>query len=224
MSLGGRRGPLGTNPDGRFSTPLPDDLFYVEPFRRRVRGFVGDRAVVDSERVVLVHRAGAYTTYSFPSDDVDVEGATPDPDVEGYVRVPRGAIERWYEEEEQVVGPRNPYHRVDIVRTSRQLRVAVGDTTLVDTNETHALYETSLDPVLYVDPDHVRMDLLVRSETTTYCPYKGTATHWSTADVQDVAWSYEDPLPESLPIKGMLAFYTTRATVEHKLPSADRPG
>jgi uncharacterized protein (DUF427 family) len=69
----------------------------------------------------------------------------------------------------------------------------------------------------------VRMDLLEPSSTTTYCPYKGTASHWSAAvdglTVADVAWSYEDPLPESLPIRGMLSFYPARATVVADLPA-----
>ena len=107
--------------------------------------------------------------------------------------------------------PRNPYHRVDCVPTKRRLTVRIGDTTLVDTDDTMGVYETSLAPRLYVAPAAVRTELLVPSATLTYCPYKGTASHWSaTIDgelVEDVAWSYEDPLPECLPIKGMLAFY-----------------
>ena len=61
------------------------------------------------------------------------------------------------------------------------------------------------------------MDLLVVSPTRTYCPYKGTASHW-TAEVDgkvvpDVAWSYDDPLPESAAIAGLLSFYSERTTM-----------
>ena len=68
-----------------------------------------------------------------------------------------------------------------------------------------AVYETSLEPRLYVEPRFVRMDLLTVSATHTYCPYKGTATYW-TARVggevlEDIAWSYEDPLPEFAPLR-----------------------
>ena len=68
----------------------------------------------------------------------------------------------------------------------------------------------------------MRTDLLRRTETTTYCNYKGEATYWSAVIgdtvVEDVAWSYEDPLPESLPIKGYLSFDSKRADVVAELP------
>jgi uncharacterized protein (DUF427 family) len=93
---------------------------------------------------------------------------------------------------------------------------------LVDTEDTVILFESALDPRLYVDPAHVRTDLLRRSETSSYCNYKGFATYWSFASgdrvVDDVAWSYPDPPPESLPIKGFLSFDDTRADVVAGLP------
>jgi len=235
VSLTTGRGPLGRNPAGQFSRPLPDGVVYVEPFRRRVRGLVGERCVVDSERVVLVHRPGLPPTYAFPAADVDgldgpegLAGVEPEPEAPGHVRVPWDAVETWYEEDERVHGhPRNPYHRVDSVRTSRRLRVEVAGAVLVDTTDTVGVYETALEPRLYVRPDAVRRDLLIASSTTTYCPYKGTAWYWSAVVgdvvVDDVAWSYEDPLPESLPLARLLSFDETRATVVHDLPAAPAP-
>ena len=71
-------------------------------------------------------------------------------------------------------------------------------------------------------PSAVAPGLLVPSPTTSYCPYKGTASWWTArvgaTVVEDVAWSYEDPLPESLPIAGMLSFDEQRATVVTDLP------
>jgi uncharacterized protein (DUF427 family) len=67
------------------------------------------------------------------------------------------------------------------------------------------------------------MDALEKSATQTYCPYKGTATYWSyrvgTDTVADVAWSYEDPLPESVPIRGLLSFDRKRVTQRDDLPA-----
>jgi uncharacterized protein (DUF427 family) len=225
VSLTTGRGPLGPNPAGQFSRPLPDHVVYVEPFRRRVRGVVGGRTAVDSERVVLVHRPGRPPTYAFPSADVhDAPGAEPEPEVPGYVRLPWPAVEAWDEENERVLGhPRNPYHRVDCVRTSRRLRVEVAGTVLVDTADTIGVYETALEPRLYVRPASVRRDLLIASSTTTYCPYKGQAWYWSAVVddvvVEDVAWSYDDPLPESLPLRRLLCFDEARATVHADLPA-----
>jgi uncharacterized protein (DUF427 family) len=206
---------------------VPDDVVYVEPFHRRVRGYAGDTIVVDTERALLVHRAGQPPTYAFPAEDVTHPSARPEPEAKGYVHVPWDALDAWFEEEEPVHGhPRNPYHRIDCVQTRRVLRVEVAGTVLVDTDRTIGLYETALDPKLYVDRDAVRMDLLVPSPTTTYCPYKGTASWFSAvvgdATFDDVAWSYEDPLPESTAIRAMLSFDEQRATVVHDLPDDAR--
>lgn len=229
MSLTTGRGPLGPDPAGRFSVPVPDGVVYVEPFRRRVRAVDRGRAVVDSERALLVHRPGQPPTYAFPPADVHGAAAAPEPEAPGHVRVAFDAVDAWYEEDEQVFGhPRNPYHRVDCVPTSRRLVVEVGGVTLVDTASTLGVYETSLEPRLYVARRHVRTDLLVASPSTTYCAYKGTASYWTAVvdgvTVEDVAWSYDDPRPESLPLRGLLAFDGDLASVRQDLPPPAAPG
>jgi uncharacterized protein (DUF427 family) len=228
VSLTSGRGPLGPRPAGRFSPPVPPGTVYVEPFRRRVRGVRGGRDVVDCERALLVHRPGSPPAWAFPTADVRTAAAEPEPGAPGYVRVPWDALDAWYEEDEQVfMHPRNPYHRVDCVRTRRRLRVEVAGTALVDTDATLGVYETALEPRLYVGRGRVRMDLLVPSPTTTYCPYKGTASYWAAVvgdvTVADVAWSYEDPLPESLPLGTLLSFDEARATVSADLPPPASP-
>jgi uncharacterized protein (DUF427 family) len=119
--------------------------------------------------------------------------------------------------------PPNPYHRVDCRPTTRHLRVEVGGTTLVDTDDTTIVLETGHDPVLYVDPALVRTELLRPTATTSYCNYKGWATWWAAAVgdtvVEDVAWSYDDPPPESAPITAHLAFDARKATVVGDLPA-----
>jgi uncharacterized protein (DUF427 family) len=129
----------------------------------------------------------------------------------------------WFEEGRRLVHyPPNPYHRVDIRPTTRRLKVTVAGEVLVDTDDTLVLFETSLTTKLYVDPAHVRTDLLRRSDTWSWCNYKGDATWWTFDDgttvVEDVAWSYEDPLDESVRIRGHLSFEPERATVEAELP------
>ena len=149
----------------------------------------------------------------------------PEPAALGYVRVPWDAASAWFEEDERVFGghPRNPYHRVDCVRAKRRLRVEAPGVVLADTNDVIALYETSRAPQLYAPREAVRTDLLVRSPTVTYCPYKGSATHWSlqfgALQIADVAWSYDEPLPESRPIAGYLAFYADRVRVVQDVPT-----
>ena len=95
----------------------------------------------------------------------------------------------------------------------------------MDTDHTTIVFETSVEPRLYVDPTFVRTDLLRRTDTSSYCNYKGIATYWAAvvgdAVVEDVCWSYEDPLPETLPIKGHLSFDGARADVLAELPVAE---
>ena len=85
---------------------------------------------------------------------------------------------------------------------------------LVDTTDTMIVFETALEPRLYVAPSLVRTELLQRSETTSYCNYKGYATYWSAVlgddIVEDVAWSYEEPQPETRPSEGISASTPTR--------------
>jgi uncharacterized protein (DUF427 family) len=205
---------------------MPDHVAYIEPLRRRVRATKDGRTVIDSERVLLVHRPGRPPGYAFPAGDVDGVATEPEADTPGYVTVPWDAADAWFEEDEEVFGhPRNPYHRVDCLRSRRRLRVEAAGVTLVDTTETLAVYETALEPRLYVEPRLVRAGLLEPSATRTYCPYKGTASHWSARIgselLEDVAWSYEDPLPESAPLARLLSFYDTRVTVCTDLPAAD---
>jgi uncharacterized protein (DUF427 family) len=224
VSLVAGRGPLSVNPAGWFSSPLPEDLVYVEPHPRRVQAVRDGRIVIDTERAVLVHRRNRPLSYAFPADEIDRLPNEPEPEAPGYVVVPWEAIDTWLEEGRELVHyPPNPYHRVDCRPTRRRLRVDIAGTTLVDTDATVIVFETALRPRLYVDPSLVRTDLLRRSDTSTYCNYKGAATYWSAVIgdivVTDVAWSYPDPPPESLPIKGFLSFDATRADVAAQLPS-----
>ena len=223
MSLVAGHGPLSSDPAGRFSPPLPADVVFLEPHPRRVQAFRDGRLVIDTEGALMVHRRGRPLSYVFRPDQVGDLPTEPEPEAPGFVHVPWEAVDTWLEEGRELVHyPPNPYHRVDCRPTARRLRVSVAGTVLVDTEDTVILFETSLDPRLYVDPVHVRTDLLRRSDTLSYCNYKGFATYWS-ADVDghlvdDVAWSYADPPPESLPIKGFLSFDLARVDVVADLP------
>ncbi|GLE53362.1 DUF427 domain-containing protein [Mycobacterium montefiorense] len=219
MSLVAGRGPLGSDPAGRFSPPLPGDVVYIEPHPRRVQALRGGRPVIDTEQVLMVHRQGRPLSYLFRAGEVGDLPAEPEPEAPGFVHVPWDAVDTWLEEGRELVHyPPNPYHRVDCRPTTRRLRVSVAGTVLVDTDDTVIVFETSLEPRLYVDPAHVRIDLLRRSETSSYCNYKGFATYWSADSIDDVAWSYPEPPPESWPIKGFLSFDDTHADVVAELP------
>ncbi len=223
MTLAHGRGPLSAKPAGRFSSPLPDDLAYAEPHRRRVIAKRGGEVVLDTEDVFLVHRRGQPLAYAFPASLLSALEHEPEPLADGYARVPWDAVDEWFEEGRKLVSyPPNPYHRVDCRPTQRRLTVTLGGELLVDTDDTLVLFETGLAPKLYVAPHHVRTDLLELSDTVTYCNYKGYTRYWSyvngTTRVDDVAWTYDEPLPESQLIKGMFSFEPSLVTVDAELP------
>ena len=225
MSLVAGRGPFGSHRAGWFTPEVPDSVVYIEPHPRRIQGFRNGTAVIDTEAALMVHRDGHPLSYAFPAGSTADLPTTEVPEAPGYVAVPWDAVDHWLEEGRRLVHyPPNPYHRVDCRPTRRRLTATVGGVTLVDTDDTVILFETSLAPKLYVAAEHVRTDLLRRSTTTSYCNYKGDATHWSAlldgTLIEEVAWSYDNPLPESLPIKGFLSFDPTKVTLEAELPQA----
>ena len=126
MSLVAGRGPLGPDRVGWFSPPLHGALVYVEPHPRRVQAFRGGVAVIDTERALLVHRAGEPLGYAFPAGEIGGLPTTSEPAAPGYVRVPWDSVDVWVEEGRELVHyPPNPYHRVDCLPTRRRLRVTV---------------------------------------------------------------------------------------------------
>lgn len=227
MALTTPQGPLGTDPAGWFSTPLPAGVVYVEPHPRRIQAVRNGRTVIDTERAVMVHRPNRVHRYAFRVAEVGDLPHKPEPAAPGYVVVPWAAVDSWFEEGRRLVDyPPNPYHRVDCYRTRRRLRVEIGGMTLVDTDDTVIVFETTLDPRLYVRPALVHTNLLRRSATASYCNYKGASTYWSAVIgdfvAENVAWSYQDPPPECRPIVGHFAFDASKCTVVADLPRGGR--
>ncbi|BDX33090.1 hypothetical protein TUM20985_36370 [Mycobacterium antarcticum] len=223
MSLVAGRGPLSADPAGWFSAPLPAEVVFVEPHPRRIQAIRNGRTVLDTEHALLVHRRGHPLSYAFPAEEVAALPGHAVAEAPGYATVPWDAVDSWIEEGRPLVHyPPNPYHRVDCRPAKRRLRASVAGTVLVDTADTVVVFETSLAPRLYVDPGVVRTDLLRRSDSTSYCNYKGQATYWSMAVDgtvhDDIAWSYADTPPETLPIRGYLSYDETRADVIAELP------
>ncbi len=137
------------------------------------------------------------------------------PHVKGYIALYWHLMDAWYEEDEQVYAhARDPYKRVEILSSSRHVRVVLGGKTVADSHHARLLLETG-GPIRYYLPEQdVRMELLEATETTTRCPYKGQAAYWSArigAGVfKDIVWSYREPLPASTPIEGLLCFFNER--------------
>ena len=213
MSLAAARGPLTPDRAGRFSTPVPDGLVYIEPHRRRIQATIGSETVLDTESALLVHRVGSALSYAFPIDQVRDLPHELVPEAPGYAHIPWDAVDSWIEEGRRLVHCRP---------TERHLRVEVAGAELVNTDHTVIVFETGLEPRLYAAKAMIRTEYLRRSATSTYCNYKGHATYWSAVVggvvFDDVAWSYEDPLPESVLIEGYLSFDPERVDMIADIP------
>jgi uncharacterized protein (DUF427 family) len=128
------------------------------------------------------------------------------------------AMDAWYEEEEEIfVHARDPYKRVDAIRSARQVRVAVAGETIADTRRPTLVFETGHPVRYYIPLEDLRRDLLIASDTASRCPYKGIASYWSVHAgdqiFSDLAWSYRDPIPECPKIKGLVCFFQEREAV-----------
>lgn len=141
------------------------------------------------------------------------------PAIVGHVRLEWSALEAWFEEDEQVVvHPRNPYVRVDALRSTRSVRVECDGVLLAASPAPVLVFETGLPTRYYLDPTAVDRTRLRPSGTVTDCPYKGrTSAYWSvdTGDAvhADLAWTYAHPAPGLAAIAGLVAFYDERVDV-----------
>jgi uncharacterized protein (DUF427 family) len=157
--------------------------------------------------------------------------SSPVPQLRDAVRFDWDAMSEWLEEDEPVyVHPRDPYSRVDILASSRHIRIEVDGVTVAESRQPRILFETGLPPRYYLPLSDVRMDLLRPSGTQTRCPYKGTASYWSVdaglGPRADLVWTYRTPLPESQKIAGLACFYDEKVDVfldGERQPPPDSP-
>jgi uncharacterized protein (DUF427 family) len=93
--------------------------------------------------------------------------------------------------------------------------VKFGGETIADSAAAHLFFETRHLPVYYFPRADVRMDLLRPTEHHTYCPYKGTASYWTTAaggrESENAVWGYPEPFDEVAAIRDYVAFYWKQA-------------
>ena len=160
------------------------------------------------------HRPGA----GFRPDDADLAG---------YVILDFRAFDRWFEENElNVAHPRDPFHRVDVLPSSRQVRLELDGQVLAESSRPMLLFETMLPTRYYLPREDVRADLTPTS-TRTFCAYKGQASYWSAAAggraLTDIAWTYTEPLHDAADVRGLIAFFTERVDVVLDGRRLDRP-
>ena len=170
MALAGGAGPFGLRARGEWNSGIPDPagVLFFDDSPRWVRVRFGGEAVADSRRAKLLHRAGALPAYWFPRESLAFHN-----------------MDEWLEEDEPVAGhPRDPYHRIDVLRSSRHVKVSVGGQVVAESTNARVLHETAMPPRWYIPRE------------------------------ENIAWTYEDPRHDGLPVKGHLAFFSDRAVIE----------
>jgi uncharacterized protein (DUF427 family) len=147
----------------------------------------------------------------------------------GTVRFEWEALDAWFEEDEQVfVHPRSPYTRVDALRSTRTLRVELDGVVLAESSCPVMVFETGLPTRYYLDRSAVSFEHLSATDTVTSCPYKGrTSGYWSVRVGEqlypDLAWAYDFPTRQLLPIAGLIAFYNEKVDLTLDGQPLERP-
>ncbi len=177
---------------------------------------LGTQLVLDPSIPFTVHTAeGEPLVVRLPAGGREAGAFRPaDPELDGYVLVDFDAFDGWLEEDEPNVGhPRDPFHRIDIVHSSRQVRIELDGEVLAESSRACLLFEPPLPVRCYLPAEDVRPGVLRPSAKRTTCAYKGEASYWSAGALEDVAWSYPDPLREAAEIAGHVAFLNERVDV-----------
>jgi uncharacterized protein (DUF427 family) len=137
-----------------------------------------------------------------------------DPDLAGLVVLDFGAFDAWYEEDERCVShPRDPFHRIDVLPSSRRVRLELDGQVLAESSRPMLLFETLLPTRYYLPRADITAELTA-SPTRTWCAYKGQASYFSATvagrPVPDLAWTYEDPRHDATQVRDLIAFFDER--------------
>jgi uncharacterized protein (DUF427 family) len=108
-------------------------------------------------------------------------------------------------------------HTITIAPAGVHVEVELNSQTLARSDRAVRLDESGLPARYYIPREDVRTDLVRPSAHRTSCPFKGEASYWSVRlgdDVhethENIAWSYEAPIPGAAGIAGLLCFYNDR--------------
>ena len=150
---------------------------------------------------------GAAWEYTEPADDV--------PFLAGMLAFRWNAMDAWYEEEEEVfVHAKDPFKRIETLRSNRRVEVYAAGGKVADSSSSVVLIEPGHPLRYYLPKMDVRMDLLRPTPTESRCPYKGKANYYSVETesglLEDAAWCYKYPTTETAAVAGMVCFFNER--------------
>lgn len=176
----------------------------LETSRRRTHCVFKGDAAYESVRVGEQFAENAVWTY--PNPTISTAWLT------GHSAIHWDSMDAWFDEDEEVFGHiRDPYHRIDIRRTSRHVRIDVGDTIVASSRRALLLSETGLPNRFYLPPADIHAEYLIPSAKHTVCAYKGNASyrtlHINGTVIRNAAWFYPEPLQDARQIANHLCFF-----------------
>ncbi|KXT10102.1 hypothetical protein AC579_9698 [Pseudocercospora musae] len=143
----------------------------------------------------------------------------PSKELSDLVKIDFASMDQWFEESTPIfVHPKDPFKRIDILQSTRHIRVSIAGQVVADTDSSMHLYETGLPCRYYLPLTRVDASVLRPSKTLTQCPYKGEAEYYSVEIdgkiYEDVIWYYNRPLLESARVEGLVCFYNEKVDIE----------
>ena len=99
---------------------------------------------------------------------------------------------------------------IEIRPAGTRVRIVFNNEVIAESRDALVMQEGKYPPVYYLPRKDVKMERLIRTSHTTYCPHKGDATYYSLSNgrtARNAVWSYEQPLAQVVAIKEHLAFY-----------------
>jgi uncharacterized protein (DUF427 family) len=176
---------------------------------------ISSRPVLDPSVPFAVHTCPGTAFDVIAGDETAGRAAfrPDDGDLDDYVVLDFDAFE-WREEDEQIVShPHDPFGRIDVLRSSRHVRIEHDGTLLAESSRPMLLFETLLPVRFYLPREDVAVEL-DPSDTVSYCAYKGRASYFSVPDgPRDVAWTYLDPLHDAEQVRDRICFFDERVDV-----------
>ncbi|ROV87378.1 hypothetical protein VMCG_10744 [Cytospora schulzeri] len=131
-----------------------------------------------------------------------------------------GYSTQWFAEDEKLLGghPKDPYKRIEILPSTREVRVELNGVVIAESTNSIFLQETMLRTRYYLPLTSIKYwETLKNSDTVTYCPYKEQASFYhlkvKETEVEDAIWFYIYPTHESAGIQGRLCFFNEKVDV-----------
>jgi uncharacterized protein (DUF427 family) len=176
---------------------------------------INDRPVLDPSVPFAVHTCAGTTFDVIAGDETAGRAAfrPDDPDLADHVILDFDAFE-WREEDEPIVShPHDPFGRIDVLRSSRHVRIEHDGTVLAESSRPMVLFETLLPVRFYLPREDVAVPL-EPSDTASYCAYKGRASYFSVpGGPRDIAWTYREPLHDAEQVCDHICFFDERVDV-----------